>query len=97
MVFEVAQRRVTDTMAEIHDLLDANLDRLEQLYERGESITGVPTGFTDLDELLSGLQPNALIVVGARPVGRQDGAWRSAWPPTPRSRPAARCWSSRSR
>jgi replicative DNA helicase len=67
MVFEVAQRRVTDTMAEIHDLLDANLDRLEQLYERGESITGVPTGFTDLDELLSGLQPNALIVVGARP------------------------------
>ncbi len=67
MVFEVAQRRVTDTMAEIHDLLDANLDRLEQLYERGESITGVPTGFSDLDELLSGLQPNALIVVGARP------------------------------
>jgi replicative DNA helicase len=67
MVFEVAQRRVTDTMAEIHDLLDANLDRLEQLYERGQSITGVPTGFNDLDELLSGLQPNALIVVGARP------------------------------
>jgi replicative DNA helicase len=67
MVFEVAQRRVTDTMAEIHDLLDANLDRLEQLYERGESITGVPTGYNDLDELLSGLQPNALIVVGARP------------------------------
>ncbi len=67
MVFEVAQRRVTDSMSEIHDLLDANLDRLEQLYERGQSITGVPTGFTDLDELLSGLQPNALIVVGARP------------------------------
>ncbi len=67
MVFDVAQRRVTDSMAEIHDLLDANLDRLEQLYERGQSITGVPTGFTDLDELLSGLQPNALIVVGARP------------------------------
>ena len=54
-------------MAPIHDLLDANLDRLEQLYERGESITGMPTGFTDLDELLSGLQPNALLVVGARP------------------------------
>jgi replicative DNA helicase len=67
LVFEVAQRRVTDTMSEIHDLLDANLDRLEQLYERGQSITGVPTGYTDLDELLSGLQPNALIVVGARP------------------------------
>ncbi|MGZ4695659.1 MAG: replicative DNA helicase, partial [Acidimicrobiales bacterium] len=67
MVFDVAQRRTTDTMDEIHNLLDANLDRLEQLYERGESITGVPTGFADLDELLSGMQPNALLVLGARP------------------------------
>lgn len=67
LVFEVAQRRVTDTMAPIHDLLDANLDRLEQLYERGAAITGTPTGYTDLDELTSGLQPGALVVVGARP------------------------------
>src|SRR3954470_8884834 len=51
LVFEVAQRRVTDTMAPIHDLLDLNLDRLEQLYERGQSITGIPTGFTDFDDL----------------------------------------------
>jgi len=67
MVFEVAQRRNTDSMAPIHDLLDLNLDRLEQLYERGQAITGIPTGFLDLDELTSGLQPNALIVLGARP------------------------------
>jgi replicative DNA helicase len=67
LVFEVAQRRVTDTMAPIHDLLNENLDRLESLYDKGDSITGVPTGFLDLDELLSGLQPNALIVCGARP------------------------------
>ncbi|MCX7619646.1 MAG: replicative DNA helicase [Acidimicrobiales bacterium] len=67
LVFDVNQRRVVDTMAHIHDLLDANLDRLEHLYERGESITGIPTGFIDLDELTSGLQPSALYVVGARP------------------------------
>ena len=67
MVFDVAQRRVTDSMDEIHNLLDANLDRLELLYERGESITGLPTGYADLDDLLSGLQPNALLVLGARP------------------------------
>jgi replicative DNA helicase len=67
LVFDVAQRRVTDTMAPIHDLLDINLDRLEQLYERGDAITGAPTGFADLDELLSGLQPNALYILGARP------------------------------
>lgn len=67
MVFSVAERRVRDTIAPLQDLLLSNLDRLEQLYDRGESITGVPSGFRDLDELLSGLQPNALIVVGARP------------------------------
>jgi replicative DNA helicase len=67
MVFDVAQRRVTDSMSPIRELLDANLDRLEEIYERGEAITGVPTGYTDLDDLLSGLQPSALYVVGARP------------------------------
>ena len=52
-------------MGKIHDLLDETLDRLEKLYEAGEGITGTPTGFIDLDELLSGLQPSALIIVGA--------------------------------
>ncbi|MGH9186153.1 MAG: replicative DNA helicase [Acidimicrobiales bacterium] len=67
MVFEVAQRRLTDTLSPIGSLLGANLDRLELLYERGEHITGVPTGFLDLDEILNGLQPSNLVVVGARP------------------------------
>ena len=66
-MFQVAQGRVADTMGEIRELLDATLDRLEQLYENGDAITGTPTGFLDLDDLLSGLQPNALIIVGARP------------------------------
>ena len=67
MVFEVAQRRATDTLAPLSDLLGTNLDHLEDVVSRGESITGMPTGFLDLDELLSGLQPNALYVLGARP------------------------------
>ena len=67
MVFDVAERRITDTMASLKDLLDASLTRLEQLYERGDSITGVATGYNDLDELLSGLQPSSLVIVGARP------------------------------
>jgi replicative DNA helicase len=67
MVFQVAERRVTDTLKPLHDLLSDSLDRLERLYDRGESITGVPTGFIDLDERLSGLQPSSLVIVGARP------------------------------
>jgi replicative DNA helicase len=67
MVYDVAQRRVTDSMSVIGALLDENLNRLEALYERGEAVTGVPTGYNDLDEMLSGLQKSNLVVVGARP------------------------------
>ncbi|MDQ3569223.1 MAG: replicative DNA helicase [Actinomycetota bacterium] len=67
MVFEVAQRRVTTSTRPLRELLADQLDRLEALYERGESITGVPTGYTDLDEMLAGLQPSNLVIVGARP------------------------------
>ena len=75
MVYDVAQRRVADTIAPVHDLLEISLSRLEQLYDRGESITGLPTGYNDLDELLSGLQPSSLVVVGARPSMGKCVAW----------------------
>jgi replicative DNA helicase len=67
LVFEIAERRVTDTLKPLRVLLEDSLDRLSALFSRGESITGVPTGFVDLDEQLSGLQKSALIIVGARP------------------------------
>lgn len=67
LVFDVAQRRVTDSMASIRDLLERHLDHIEALYERGDDITGVPTGFIDLDQQLAGLQPSNLVIVGGRP------------------------------
>ncbi|MFN2504741.1 MAG: replicative DNA helicase [Acidimicrobiales bacterium] len=67
LVFEVAQRRVTDSLSPIRVLLDRQLDRLEQLYEHGEEITGVATGFADLDRMMSGLQRGSLVVLGGRP------------------------------
>jgi len=67
MVFGVAQRRMTDTVKPIRDLLSESLDRLEALFDRGEAITGVPTGYIDLDQQLAGLQPSNLVIVGARP------------------------------
>ncbi|MHB1499382.1 MAG: replicative DNA helicase [Acidimicrobiales bacterium] len=67
MVFDVAERRVTDSLKPLRELLAASLDHLEALYNRGDSITGVPTGYLDLDERLSGLQPSSLVIVGARP------------------------------
>ena len=67
LMYEVGQRRLTGTTVEIKDLLSENLDRLEALYEQSGDITGVPTGFLDLDKHLAGLQKNAMYVVGARP------------------------------
>ncbi|MGH9181715.1 MAG: replicative DNA helicase, partial [Acidimicrobiales bacterium] len=67
LVFQLGQRRVADTLAPLRDLLEEALDHVESLYERGDAITGVPTGYTDLDERLAGLQPSNLVIVGARP------------------------------
>ena len=75
LVFDVAQRKVTDTVRPLRDLLSEALDNLEALYDRGDAITGVPTGFTDLDERTSGLQPSNLIIVGARPSMGKCVAW----------------------
>jgi replicative DNA helicase len=66
-VFGVAERRVVESMSPLRELLSQTLDHLEHLYERGETITGVPTGYVDLDERLAGLQKSNLVVVGARP------------------------------
>jgi replicative DNA helicase len=67
MVFSVAERRMADSTKVINEMLGPLLDRLEQLYERKEAVTGLATGYSDLDELLAGLQPSSLVVVGARP------------------------------
>lgn len=75
MMFAVAQRRNADSLAPLAPLLDRSLENLEMLYERGDAITGTPTGYTDLDTQLAGLQPGALIVVGARPAMGKCLAW----------------------
>ena len=67
LMYQVAQGQVGDNTVQLSSLLDGTLDRLEELYERGGSITGTETGYKDLDKLLSGLQPSSLYVVGGRP------------------------------
>jgi replicative DNA helicase len=66
-IFDVAQNQVTDSMVRINDLMPQTMTHLENIMERGNPITGVPTGFIDLDEMLSGFQPGTLNIIGARP------------------------------
>jgi replicative DNA helicase len=74
-MFEVAEDRVADSTRPIQELLNAAMDQLEENYERGDTITGAATGYDDLDELLSGLQPSTLNIVGARPAMGKCVAW----------------------
>jgi replicative DNA helicase len=67
IVFDLAQERVTTEFAHIEDLLKESFERITALYEAGADVTGVPSGFRDLDRITSGFQPGNLIIIAARP------------------------------
>ncbi|MHB8779951.1 MAG: replicative DNA helicase [Candidatus Geothermincolia bacterium] len=67
MIFAVAQKRSSELFVPIKDLLGETFLEIERLYEQGAGITGLPTGFHDLDNLTAGLQPSDLIIIAARP------------------------------
>jgi replicative DNA helicase len=66
-IFEVNQSRGHEGFTRIKELLWPTMENIEKLQRGGESITGVPSGFKDLDELTAGFQPSDLIIVAARP------------------------------
>jgi len=66
-IFEIAQKRRVENFIHIKDILFDTFEHIEQLYNSEGGITGVPTGFPDLDEKTSGLQPSDLILIAARP------------------------------
>jgi len=65
-VFSITNKSVIRTFASVKDELPAAYERLERITH-GDVTRGVPTGFTELDNILSGLQKSDLIIVGARP------------------------------
>ena len=67
LVFQVGQGQTAESMSRIGPLLQGNLDRLEALADSKKEVIGTPTGFSEFDKLLSGLQENALVIIGARP------------------------------
>ena len=67
IVFELAQQRVTSDFSHIEVLLKESFERITQLYEAGVDVTGVPSGFKELDLLTSGFQPGNLVILAARP------------------------------
>jgi replicative DNA helicase len=66
-IFEVNQLRGTEGFTRIKELLWPTMENIEKLQRGGEAITGVPSGFKDLDEITAGFQPSDLVIVAARP------------------------------
>lgn len=66
-IFALAEERVKAGLLSLKEIARATLPRLDEVFERRQHITGLATGFTDFDNLTSGLQPADLIVLAARP------------------------------
>ncbi len=67
LVYAVSRERQQDQVVHLRELVDESMAALEHIQQRDSAFAGVPTGFRDLDELLSGLQKANLIVIAARP------------------------------
>lgn len=66
-IFEITQNKIGDSFVPLRKIVSHSFAIVEQLYERKEMVTGLSTGFTDLDRMTSGLQNSDLIIVAGRP------------------------------
>ena len=66
-IFQISQERGNEGFSRLKEMLWPTMERIEALQRSGKSITGVPSGFVDLDKLTSGFQPSELVIVAARP------------------------------
>ncbi len=66
-IFEITQSKIGSTFLPIRNIVKSSFETIERLYERKEMVTGLPTGFSEIDKMTSGLQPSDLIIVAGRP------------------------------
>lgn len=66
-LFSISQKSLKQEFTPIKTILGEAFDRLDELHKNKGQLRGVPTGFTDLDDLLAGLQKSDLIILAARP------------------------------
>ncbi|ORV62676.1 replicative DNA helicase [Mycobacterium europaeum] len=66
-IYDVAERRLSEDFVPLEDLLQPTMDEIDAIASNGGISRGVPTGFTELDEVTNGLHPGQMIIVAARP------------------------------
>ena len=67
VIFDISEKKIKASFVSVGEMIKDTLKTVEKLYERKEMITGVSTGYEDLDKLTAGLQPSDLIIVAGRP------------------------------
>ncbi|MED7822365.1 replicative DNA helicase [Streptomyces chiangmaiensis] len=66
-IFAVTEQRTAEDYLPLSEIMEGALDEIEAIGSRSGEMTGVPTGFTDLDQLTNGLHPGQMIIIAARP------------------------------
>ena len=75
LIFDIASKKATSDLVHVKDLVLNTYEKIEYRYEHKDELTGVPTGFYELDAILNGLQKSDLIILAARPsVGKTSFA-----------------------
>lgn len=66
-IFEISERKVKRSFFSLNEVVKTSFDSIERLFEKPGMVTGIETGFTDLDHLTAGFQPSDLIIIAGRP------------------------------
>ena len=66
-IFQLGQGKLGHSFMPVNHIIKESVEIVDRLYSRKERITGIPTGFTELDHLTAGLQPSDLIIIAGRP------------------------------
>ena len=67
VIFDISEKKIKQSFVAVGDMITDTLKTIDKLYQRKEMVTGVPTGYEDLDKITAGLQPSDLIIVAGRP------------------------------
>ena len=66
-IFEIAENRIRPSFFPVRDILKDTFKTIEKLYDRKELVTGVPSGYVELDKMTAGMQSGDLIIIAGRP------------------------------
>jgi replicative DNA helicase len=66
-IFDISDKRIKASFVSLKEVIKGSFEMIEHLYDKKETVTGVPSGFKDLDDLTTGFQKGDLIVIGGRP------------------------------